>query len=247
VPRIGFDGRALGSPAAGVRRYARELFTALATLNGDMEIVAVGAPSSAALPPGVSGAPPAPSLPSNAGWMLTGLPLAARRAGVDLFHAPAYTVPIASPRPLVVTIHDVSYERHPEWYPYRRDPMRRSFYRWCARAADRVITDSTFSRSEIAAAYDIPVERIDVVPLAAAPVFVAGAPLPLPVGVPPRYLLHVGDLHRRRNLGVIARALTALRERGPRLRDGRVGLAPSRIQISHPTRTRGNGCVRVGL
>ena len=177
MPRIGFDGRALASPAAGVRRYASELFTALAALDGDMEIVAVGAPPSVVLPRGVSSAAPAPSLPGNAGWMLSGLPLAARRARLDLFHAPAYTVPAASPRPLVVTIHDVSYERHPEWYPYRRDALRRGFYRWCARAADRVITDSVFSRSEIVAAYDIPVERIDVVPLGAAPTFVPGARL----------------------------------------------------------------------
>ena len=136
------------------------------------------------LPDGVAAAPAAPSLPTNAGWMLTGLPPAARHARLDLFHAPAYTVPLASPRPLVVTIHDVSYERHPEWYPYRRDPLRRAFYRRSARAADRVITDSTFSRAEIAAAYDIPPEPIDVVPLAAAPVFSPGPPLPLPPGVP---------------------------------------------------------------
>jgi len=42
------------------------------------------------------------------------------------------------------------------------------FYRRSALAADRVITDSQFSRSEITAAYGIPADRIDVVPLAAA-------------------------------------------------------------------------------
>ena len=48
------------------------------------------------------------------------------------------------------------------------------FYRRSALAADRVITDSEFSRSEITAAYGIPAERIDVVPLAAAELFTPG-------------------------------------------------------------------------
>jgi alpha-1,3-rhamnosyl/mannosyltransferase len=154
--------------------------------------------------------------------MLTGLPRAARRAHLDLFHAPAYTVPLPSPRPLVVTIHDVSYERHPEWYPYKRDPIRRAFYRRSARAADRVITDSTFSKDEIVTAYEIPPESIDVVPLAAASRFAEGPRLPLPPGLPGRYFLHVGDLHVRRNLGTVVRALALARARAPGLRD--VGL-----------------------
>ena len=231
--RIGFDGRALASPAGGVRRYTRELFGALAGLAGDRCIIAVGAPANIALPGGVCAGATAPSLPTNAGWMLTGLPIAARRARLDLFHAPAYTVPAASPRPLVVTIHDVSYERHPEWYPYRRDPVRRAFYRWCARAADRVITDSVFSRGEISAAYDIPCDRIDVVALAASAAFTPGPALPLPPSVPRRYLLHVGDLHKRRNLDVLVRAMTQLRAMDPQIRDVGLVLAGVDRQEAH--------------
>ena len=222
MPRIGFDGRALASPAAGVRRYTTELFGALAALDGDLTIVAVGTPDATAVPLGVERAPGSASLPTNAGWMLSGLPRAARQARLDLFHAPAYTVPLPAPRPLAVTIHDVSYERHPEWYPYRRDPIRRAFYRRSARAADRVITDSAFSKVEIAAAYGLRPESIDVVPLAAAPAFSPGPALALPPHVPARYLLHVGDVHVRRNLAVVVRAMTLARRRDRRFAD--VGL-----------------------
>ena len=103
----------------------------------------------------------------------------------------------------MLTIHDVSYDRHPEWYPWRRDPLRRAFYRLSALSADRIITDSSFSRDEIVAAYDIPPDRVDVVPLAAAAAFTTGPRLPLPPGIPDRYLLHVGDVHVRRNLRVV--------------------------------------------
>lgn len=226
--RIGFDGRALASPAAGVRRYVHELFGAMAALReADVDIVAVGAPLDMPVPPGVTRAAGALSLPSNAGWMVSGLPRAARAARLDLFHAPSYTAPFGGPRPLVLTIHDVSYERHPEWYPYRRDPVRRAFYRWSARTADRIITDSEFSKEEIIAAYRLAPGRIDVVPLAAAPVFSppAAQAAAAPAVPESRFILHVGDLHPRRNLEIAARAMLGLRARGADLASVRFVLA----------------------
>jgi glycosyltransferase involved in cell wall biosynthesis len=213
VLRIGFDGRALASPAAGMRRYARELFGALARLDSSLTIVAVGAPREVDVPDGIARAAGARALPTNLGWMLTGLPRAARRASLDLFHAPSYTAPIYGPRPLVLTIHDISYERNPEWYPYKRDPIRRGFYRHSARSADRIVTDSHFSKQEIVDVYGLRADTIDVVPLAAAAAFSSGAPLPLPAHVPRRYVLHVGDVHARRNLPMLLRAVAAVRAR----------------------------------
>ena len=219
--RVGFDARALVSPAAGVRRYTRELFGAMAA-SGDVEVVAAGTAAGADLPARVSSAAARASLPTNVGWMFTGLPRAARAAKVDVFHAPSYTAPFGGPRPLVLTIHDISYERHPEWYPYRRDPARRAFYRWSAGTADRIITDSEFSKREIVAGYGLDPGRIAVVPLAAGSVFAPdrhSAPSSSP------YLLHVGDLHPRRNLVVAVRAMRRLRARRPDLRGVRLVLA----------------------
>jgi alpha-1,3-rhamnosyl/mannosyltransferase len=210
---VGFDGRALASPAAGVRRYTYELFGALALLPR-VTVVAIGAPAAAAVPPGVERVAGAASLPTNPGWMLTGLPHAARRAGLDLFHAPSYTAPFRGPRPLVLTIHDVSYERHPEWYPHKRDPLRRAFYRWSARTADRIVTDSSFSKAEIVEAYGIPPGRVDVVLLAASGAFAGPAPVAR-TDVSPPYVLHVGDLHERRNLDIAARAVLRVRRSAP--------------------------------
>jgi glycosyltransferase involved in cell wall biosynthesis len=202
-----------------MRRYASELFGALARIDPGLTIVAVGGRPAAAAPPGVERSSAGLTLPTNFGWMLTGLPRAARRARVDLFHAPSYTAPIGGPRPLVLTIHDVSYERHPEWYPYRHDPFRRAFYRRSAKSADSIVTDSEFSRTEIAAAYDLDPASIHVVPLAPGPEFQPGPTLPLPSGVPRRYLLHVGDIHVRRNLPLIARCILMLRARDAAYRD----------------------------
>ncbi len=129
---------------------------------------------------------------------------------LDVFHAPAYTAPLRGAHPLALTIHDVSYERHPEWYPYRRDAIRRWFYRRSARTADVIITDSDFSRREIAAAYDLDPSHIRVVPLGVGGPFLASTPPRRPADVKQPYVLHVGDLHVRRNLRTLVRALARL-------------------------------------
>ncbi len=201
-----------------MRRYSRELFGAMAALPG-VTVVAIGAPRSSVVPAAVEAVPASWSLPTNAGWMLSGLPRAAARARLDLFHAPSYTTPFGGPRPLVVTIHDVSYERHPEWYPYKRGPLRRAFYRRSALAADRIITDSNFSKAEIVAAYGLRSDLIDVVPLAAASSFTRSVEAENAPAAPRRYVLHVGDIHPRRNLPIVVRAIARIRARNPALRD----------------------------
>jgi alpha-1,3-rhamnosyl/mannosyltransferase len=147
--------------------------------------------------------------PTNLGWSAMGLPRAAATARVDVIHAPAYTAPLWSSPPVVLTIHDVSYERHPEWYPYQRDAVRRMFYRRSARIAARVLTDSQFSAGEIAAAYQIPRERIVVAPLGVSDHFAPGdrPHEPFQARITPPFLLHVGDLHERRNLPLVVHAM----------------------------------------
>ena len=211
--RVGVDGRAFDSPAGGVRRYVGELYRAILQADESVEIVAIGG-SGRRLPAGVRRRRTIP-FPTNLGWMAASIPLAVRRAQLDVYHAPAYTAPLWGVHPQLLTIHDVSYERVPEWNAYKNDRMRRSFYRRSALAADRIVTDSAFSRDEIVAAYGISASRIDVVPLAASPSFCPGLfdPAAAPLGVQQPYALHVGDLQVRRNLSTALAAILAVRHR----------------------------------
>jgi glycosyltransferase involved in cell wall biosynthesis len=212
--RIGIDGRAFASPAPGIRRYIRSLTRALLALGEPLEIVALGGRDSSAVPAGARYIAEPPHPPTNLGWTLVGVPRAARRARVDVIHAPAYTAPFWSPAPVVLTVHDVSYERHPQWYPYRRDWARRAFYRRSAYAAAHILTVSRFSATEIAAAYGIPGERMTVTPLGVDQAFGpsdTSLSHEFPPGVTPPYVLHVGDLHERRNLPMLVEALLAAR------------------------------------
>jgi glycosyltransferase involved in cell wall biosynthesis len=88
--------------------------------------------------------------------------------------------------------------------------MRRAFYRRSARAAARILTDSGFSAREISEAYAIDPARITVAPLGVGSGFAPGdsdAPIDLPAGVTTPFLLHVGDLHTRRNLPIVVDAV----------------------------------------
>jgi alpha-1,3-rhamnosyl/mannosyltransferase len=226
--RVGFDGRCLTSPAGGVRRYTQELFNAIATLDAGVDLVALDAPLAVTLPPRASSVRASKIAPTNLGRALVDLPLAARRASLDVFHAPAYTAPLWGVHPLVLTIHDVSYIRHPEWYPYRRDRLRRAFYRRSARTADTVITDSEFSRREIVDTFVIDPEQVVAIPLGVGAPFAPApstASRPLPPNVHPPYVLHVGDLHARRNLSTALSAVLTVRSRHPDLASLRLTLA----------------------
>jgi len=208
--RVAFDAMSLTSPAGGVRRYAAELFGALAR-HEDLDVIAVAPAATAVLPAGVRAHRiPLLAAPSNLGRAAVVLPATLCTLARDVFHAPAYTAPLWQGQPLVLTIHDVVYARRPEWYPARIDPVRQWFYRTSACRAARVITDSSFSRDEIVAAYGLSPERIAVVPLAAAAQFTPAAGVARTLTV-----LHVGDLHVRRNLPMLLDVVLHLR-RDPR-------------------------------
>jgi glycosyltransferase involved in cell wall biosynthesis len=230
---VGFDARALHSPAAGVRRYITQLIDAIRRVSPETELVAVGVRNTTNLPPGVIARRSRGSLPTNLGWMLTGIPLATYGHGLDVFHAPAYTAPLAGTPPVVLTVHDVSYARRPGDYPYKLDPIRQWFYRASARHAAAIVTDSAFSASEIEAAYEIRRDQIAVVPLAADQRFCpveAGHPLPELAGTP--YVLHVGELHARRRPGLLLEAILRVRDQHPSLQ---------RLAIVFIGRDRGEG------
>jgi glycosyltransferase involved in cell wall biosynthesis len=90
------------------------------------------------------------------------------------------------------------------------------FYRRSATSAARILTVSAFSASEIGAAYGIPPARISVTPLGIDESFLARdspALHELPAAVVPPFVLHVGDLHERRNLAMLVDAVLVARQR----------------------------------
>jgi alpha-1,3-rhamnosyl/mannosyltransferase len=88
-----------------------------------------------------------------------------------IFHGTYNAIPFVTKTPCVVTIHDLSWEHHPEDYSRLRQQAWRTQARWSARHAKAVVTVSEHARDEVRAAYGVPDARLVVAPPAPDPVF----------------------------------------------------------------------------
>jgi glycosyltransferase involved in cell wall biosynthesis len=92
------------------------------------------------------------------------LPGILRRNKIDLFHSPHFIMPLLRPCPCVVTIHDVIYLACKEDLPSR---IGRLYYHGMmsasVRMADRIITDSEFSKQEIVRRLHADPSKIEVI------------------------------------------------------------------------------------
>ncbi|MDO8837214.1 MAG: glycosyltransferase family 1 protein [Vicinamibacterales bacterium] len=201
--KIGIDVRELGGRPTGVGRYLAQLLDAWAAGSAarrhDIVCYAPDAPSPAAAATMAALGATVRVVPGGAGtvWEQFRLPSAAGADHLDVFFAPAYTAPLAISCPTVVTIHDLSYVAHPEWFRPRERWRRTIVTRLTARRATGILTDSEFSRCEVIRLLGIAPERVTVVPL--------GLGLPIAPGGPgacPRepLVLYVGSIFNRRRV-----------------------------------------------
>jgi glycosyltransferase involved in cell wall biosynthesis len=161
--RIGIDARELLGSSTGVGRYLGELLSRwTARDDAHLREFVLYTPEPLAVSwPGTV----ARVLAGGRGtwWEQTSLAAAIRKDRPDLFFAPAYTAPLRLGVPLAVTIHDVSFSRHPEWFRPRERVRRHLLTMSAARRAAAIVTVSEFSKREIAEVYAVPSARIEVV------------------------------------------------------------------------------------
>ncbi len=146
------------------------------------------------------------------------LPLRAKRDGAQLLHV-QYVAPPVARMPVVTAIHDVSFEDVPSLFARRTAMRLKLTVRSSARRSAAVITISEFTRSRISHHYGIDPKRIVVTPLGVGefwgPVTAADGARHLPSLVPQgRYVLAVGNLHPRKNIPRLIRAVAVARARG---------------------------------
>jgi glycosyltransferase involved in cell wall biosynthesis len=196
--RIGVDARELLGAATGVGRYLGELLRRWTTRpDADRRRFILYAPEPLPLrfPPDTT---QLRVLGAGRGtwWEQTYLRHAVRNEPLDVFFAPAYTAPLGTTVPLAVTIHDISFVAHPEWFRAGEGLRRRWLTRRAAHTAAVVFTDSEFSRRELEQYLRVEPTRIEVIPPGVTPRTDHLAP-----GRPRDPLvLYVGSLFNRRRL-----------------------------------------------
>src|SRR6476619_662647 len=93
-----------------------------------------------------------------------------RKHPVDVLHV-QFTAPPFCPCPVVVSIHDLSFEHLPQTFNRRSRTQLRLTVRHSARRATRILTLSEHTRRDIIETYGISPERITAIPLAAPSYF----------------------------------------------------------------------------
>ena len=80
--------------------------------------------------------------PARLVWEQVAGPKVARAIRPDVWHAPHYTMPLRSPVPTVVAMHDLTFFEHPEWHERSKVVYFRRMMAAAARRADVIVTGS---------------------------------------------------------------------------------------------------------
>ena len=226
--RIGLNLVWLAEGAAGIGRYATELLPALLEAQPANQIVAfvsrdapktlLAAPWASnvrwhTLPVGLEGAP------VHLAAQFAGLPVVARRGGLDVIHSPANVGPAIAPGvATVVTVHDLLWLHQAQhWESRRAQRSLRALQRHSARRASRVIAISQAVRRDVVANLGVEGKRVDVVHQGvsdrawADPVSEADLRRRLELGSS-RVVLCVAQKRPYKNLASLIRAVSELRD-----------------------------------
>ncbi len=245
--RVLIDGHMLGTGETGNETYLRGLLCGLSEL-GLRQLVAVSGRSVDV------GDHERVQLPHRSDFsrLTRDLAAAARMHGANVIHS-TYAAPLGSSAASVLTVHDVSFLRHPEWFTWRDRLVLNAGVRLSMRRAARVLVPSGHARDELCTLL-----RADPARVVVTPEGVDGRFSPLPrdgsadggrapadagrlfrhLGIHRPYVLAVGNLQPRKNLSRLVEAWALLAAQDPALphqlviaggfrgrRDGATGLA----------------------
>jgi glycosyltransferase involved in cell wall biosynthesis len=220
--RIAIDARLNAYRQGGISQYTRQLMTALAEVSEADEFISLQHRDQLrplAIAPNVIRR--TALTPPHYRFEQWTLPLEVLLVRPSVLHCPDFIAPVRRPCPAVVTIHDLAFMHYPEIL----DEAGSAFYgqvKTNAPRADAIIAVSEATRQDIAQFLDIPIEQIDVIYEAAAPLY---TPINLRVGEArvlngtpveaDTFMLFVSTLEPRKNLPTLLQALRICLDRKP--------------------------------
>jgi glycosyltransferase involved in cell wall biosynthesis len=216
--RAAFDVHVLGRRATGNETYAEGLMRAFqAEPPRDIDLHFYRGRGSGA------GAGAGRSRAIFPDWPYVRIPIATPIAlaldRVDVAHFQYFAPPLC-PAAVVLTVHDLSFERFPTYFPPSFTRRMRALMPWMVRRARRVIAVSEATRDDLVELYGLDPGKVDVVYNGASPDFHRIADRDAlrasiaPLGVQRPFILCVGNLCRRKNQARVVRAFARLVERG---------------------------------
>jgi glycosyltransferase involved in cell wall biosynthesis len=166
-PRIGLDLHVVDGIFQGSRTHCLELFSRVVATTPECDFIALAAEPEKLLEsnlgfrsPNVTlvRMPPAPA----ALRLLWQLPQLARRHGMDLLHS-QYIAPPFSPCASAVTVHDILFETHPEYFDNLFVLRSRLLVSQAIRKSVVIFTVSDFSRRQISESFPINMNKVHII------------------------------------------------------------------------------------
>lgn len=254
--RIGFDAHAIGSRLTGNETYARNLLRALLAIDRENEYRIYLKKD---LPPeeDVPAAPNAAESRTLSGSRLRRLflemPRALRSDRPDVLHV-QYIAPRCGKTPVVASVHDISFERHPEWFTPRERLGFRLFIPRTVKRARVVLALSEHTRGDLVSIYGADPAKIVTVTPGVGPEFRPRPPREVADarrrhGIEGPFVLAIGNVQPRKNLVRLVKAFVLAREsarfKGPLLLAGQRGYKGDEILARVREHSGGDGAVRV--
>jgi glycosyltransferase involved in cell wall biosynthesis len=220
--RIGIDFHVAGGIYQGVRTYLTNLMQEVLDIENEFEYF-VYTDNPTGLAKGGNGHRnlTLKTLPSPWGRfnLLAGFPACAYRDRLSLFHS-QYVLPVHLPCKSVLTIHDILFEKYPQFFPRFHGGLMKYFVPLSAKRADRIISVSEFTKREICEYYGVAEDKVTVIHEGASDVFAPIKDRDLLLrtlkkyNIRTKYLLFVGRIEPRKNIVGVLKAFDYLRKRG---------------------------------
>jgi len=212
--RVSLDATAIPARPVGAGRYVLELASAL-TRRDDVGLTLVARRGDGARWRALGNADvveraPGPR-PVRLLWEQVGLPRLLKDLGVDVHHAPHYTMPERAAVPKVVTVHDMTFFDHPEWHERTKAPVFRRAIRVAAERADAIVCVSAATADRLRARLH-PAVPVHVIPHGVDHARFRPQPSPddedalRALGVEAPYVAFLGTLEPRKDVPTLVRA-----------------------------------------
>ena len=145
---------------------------------------------------------------AKAWWRTKGIVKDLLHDGVQIYHGLSGELPFGISKTnicSVVTIHDLIFLRHPEFYHWIDTKIYAWKFRQTIREADHIIAISECTKRDIMEYADVDERRISVIYQSCAPRFTIGS-----AKSASRYILSVGSIEARKNILLAVKALSYL-------------------------------------
>lgn len=227
--RIGFDAKRYFHNYTGLGNYSRTLIQNLAHYYPDHEYYLYTQAGSDEMIAGAQKEYPSCYVqlpPKQYGkirgslWRTFLMPDQLNQDNLDIYHGLSHEIPYKihekADYQIVVTIHDLIFMRHPEFYRWGERQVYTKKYGYACEHADKIIAVSEQTKNDIVEYFHIPAEKVETIYQSCDDIFYQETTLAereqikQKYQLPENYILYVGSFNERKNITSLVHAVDRL-------------------------------------